>query len=366
MKFMTILHKATLNILKPKQFSYHVPIWNQQLRNLMSRQLVYKEFGDPLHVVKYRECEVPPLGKQEVLVRMLAAPVNPADINTIQGRYRKLPKLPTVPGDEGVGNVVEIGSHVCTVEPGERVVLTSRMLGTWRYYGIYNERDVHVVSPKLGLPEACMLTIAPCMAYRMLRDFSRLKPGDTIIQNAANSPCGQSVIQLCKAWGLQTINIVANHCGYDAVKKNLMSLGATAVYTIDEAETISTFNTSLTRPVLAFNCLGGRFEDVMLKLLECNGSIVYYGCAYDFPMVKSCLRPDLSFNVFHLADWNARATPIEIDIMMNNIVNLMVTGEFKAPIYQPVELKHFVHALRHTVHCEAFSTVNYVFDFTMP
>lgn len=55
------------------------------LRSLMSKQLVYSEFGDPLHVVKFKECQVPPLGNQDVLVRMMAAPVNPADINTIQG-----------------------------------------------------------------------------------------------------------------------------------------------------------------------------------------------------------------------------------------------------------------------------------------
>lgn len=54
-------------------------------RNLMSKQLVYTEFGDPLQVVKFRECIVPPLGSLDVLVRMKAAPVNPADINTIQG-----------------------------------------------------------------------------------------------------------------------------------------------------------------------------------------------------------------------------------------------------------------------------------------
>lgn len=60
------------------------------VRNLTSKQLVYKEFGDPLHVVKFKECGVPPLGSQDVLVRMLAAPVNPADINTIQGTYTLL------------------------------------------------------------------------------------------------------------------------------------------------------------------------------------------------------------------------------------------------------------------------------------
>lgn len=57
----------------------------QPVRNLMSKQLIYREFGDPLHVVKFMQSEVPPLGDQDVLVRMLAAPINPADINTIQG-----------------------------------------------------------------------------------------------------------------------------------------------------------------------------------------------------------------------------------------------------------------------------------------
>lgn len=55
------------------------------IRNLMSKQLMYSEFGDPLQVVKITESEVPDLGSQDVLVRMLAAPINPADINTIQG-----------------------------------------------------------------------------------------------------------------------------------------------------------------------------------------------------------------------------------------------------------------------------------------
>lgn len=56
------------------------------VRNLMSKQLIYSEFGDPLQVLKVRETEVPSLGTQDVLVRMLAAPINPADINTIQGK----------------------------------------------------------------------------------------------------------------------------------------------------------------------------------------------------------------------------------------------------------------------------------------
>lgn len=282
------------------------------------------------------------------------------------GRNYCLPRLPTVPGDEGVGEVVEIGNKVSSVDNGERVVLTTRCLGTWQYYGIYDERDVHVISPKIPLPEASMLTIAPCTAYRMIRDFRKLRPGDTVIQNAANSPCGQSIIQLCKAWNINTFNIVANNCCYDSVKTHLLSIGATAVYTLEEAEELTSFNTSVARPVLALNCLGGRFEDVILKLLERNGTIVYYGSAFDIPIVKHVLRSDVAFHKFHLCEWDSRAGIIEKDIMMNNITKLMVIGKLRAPLYQPIELKNFIFALKNTANCEAFSMINYVFDFTLP
>ncbi|KAH9639312.1 hypothetical protein HF086_012922 [Spodoptera exigua] len=281
------------------------------------------------------------------------------------GKSPCLPSLPTIPGDEGVGEVVEVGKYVCRVKPGDRVVLSSRLLGSWRYYGIYKEREVHHISNKLPLPEAAMLTIAPCTAYRLLNDFRDMKHGETVIQNAANSACGQSVIQLCRARGINTFNIVASHCGYEAVKAYLLNLGATAVYTLEEAEELTAFDTSLARPVLALNCLGGRYEDVMLKLLERNGVIVYYGCGYDIPMAKQFLRCDAEFHKFHIHEWECDATCVEKDTMYKAITQQMVTGKFRAPVYQAVELKDYIYAFRNTVHCEAFATMNYVFDFTL-
>lgn len=261
---------------------------------------------------------------------------------------------------------MEIGSLVCRVVPGQRVVLTTRLLGTWTNYGIFHERDLYVVSPNLPLPEASMLTIAPCTAYRMIKDFRCVRPGETVIQSAANSPCGQCVIQLCHAWGINTFNIVASHCGYEAVKEHLLSLGASAVFTLDEAENQSIFDTSLSRPVLALNCLGGRYENVLLKLLGYNGDIVYYAAAYDLPTAKEFLRPDVNFHKFQLHNWNCCASGVENDVMLTDIVQLMVIGKFKAPMNVPVELKNYIYALRNTVHCEAFCTSNIIFDFCLP
>lgn len=277
-----------------------------------------------------------------------------------------MPRLPSVPGDEGVGEVVEIGNKVSSVVNGERVVLTTRYLGTWRYYGIYDERDVHVISPQIPLPEASMLTVAPCTAYRMLCDFRKLSEGDTVIQNAANSAYGQCVIQLCKAKNINTFNIIARNSSYEYIKKHLLNIGATAVYSLEEAEELTSFNTSLTKPVLALNCLGGRFEDVLLKLLEHKGTIVYYGSAFDVPIAKHVLRPDVHFNRFHLLEWDSRASVMEKDIMMNNITKLIILGKLRAPLYEPIEMKNYMQALKNTSTCEAFSYINYVFDLTLP
>lgn len=274
-------------------------------------------------------------------------------------------QLPCVPGDEGVGEVVEIGKLVCRVEPGQRVVLTSRLRGTWRYYGVYHERDLHVVSPNLALAEASMLTIAPCTAYRMLKDFRDLKHGQTVIQNAANSAVGQSVIQLCNAWGMNTFNIVASHCGFQTIKEHLLKIGASAVYTVEEANMMSKFHSSLLRPVLALNCMGGKHEDVLLKLLDVDGHIVSYGDAYYSPPVKSFLRPDVTFSKFCLNEWKSRSGSVVEDVMFKELIQLMVICKFVGPKYVPIELRNYIYALKNTCHNESFNSTKYIFDFTI-
>lgn len=71
---------------------------NNRFVSVVAKKLVYSEFGEPVDVVKLEEHPLPPLSNDEVLVKMLASPINPADMNTIQGRYPVKPKLPAVGG----------------------------------------------------------------------------------------------------------------------------------------------------------------------------------------------------------------------------------------------------------------------------
>ena len=79
-----------------------------------------ERFGDPAEVLQLRDVP-PPAAPQsgEVRVRMLASPINPSDMLMIQGAYGRQPRLPCVPGFEGVG-IVEAGSGLLAKRRAEQ------------------------------------------------------------------------------------------------------------------------------------------------------------------------------------------------------------------------------------------------------
>ncbi len=72
-----------------------------------------------------------------MLAKFLVASINPADINLIQGVYPVKVQLPAVGGFEGVAEIVEVGSDVTSLQPGDRVVPDIECFGTWRTYGVF-------------------------------------------------------------------------------------------------------------------------------------------------------------------------------------------------------------------------------------
>src|SRR4051794_34425484 len=92
---------------------------------------VYETHGNPPEVLRVVEQPWPKPQPDEAVVQMRAAPLNPADINAIEGKYPIRPPLPATPGMEGAGVVVEVGSAVSAVAVGDQVILPHN-LGTWR------------------------------------------------------------------------------------------------------------------------------------------------------------------------------------------------------------------------------------------
>ncbi|SES44603.1 Alcohol dehydrogenase GroES-like domain-containing protein [Psychrobacillus sp. OK032] len=77
-------------------------------------------FGSPKDVLKVEDKSIEPPKDNEVLVRMLARPINPSDLLPIRGAYSHRISLPNIPGYEGVGIVEDVGSLVSSFLIGKR------------------------------------------------------------------------------------------------------------------------------------------------------------------------------------------------------------------------------------------------------
>ncbi|MBT8141277.1 MAG: alcohol dehydrogenase catalytic domain-containing protein, partial [Gammaproteobacteria bacterium] len=84
----------------------------------------------PHDVIDAVPFEKPVLGEGQVLLEMLAAPINPSDVLTLTGEYGILPPLPAIGGNEGVAKVVEHGPGVESPAIGQTVLLPVG-IGTW-------------------------------------------------------------------------------------------------------------------------------------------------------------------------------------------------------------------------------------------
>ena len=168
---------------------------------------VYETHGNPADVLRVESRPWPTPATDQVVVKMLAAPINPADLNQIEGKYPVRPELPATPGFEGAGIVVKVGAGVKGLTSGALVILPHN-LGTWRGAVAVKASELVVVPPGIDPIHAAMLKINPITAWRLLHDYVDLKGGDWLIQNAANSAAGRAVIQIAHDLGYKTVNVV--------------------------------------------------------------------------------------------------------------------------------------------------------------
>uniref|UniRef100_A0A4W2HLA7 Enoyl-[acyl-carrier-protein] reductase, mitochondrial n=1 Tax=Bos indicus x Bos taurus TaxID=30522 RepID=A0A4W2HLA7_BOBOX len=263
---------------------------------------------------RLKNLELAAVGGSDVHVKMLAAPINPSDINMIQGNYGLLPQLPAVGGNEGVGQVVAVGSGVTGVKPGDWVIPANPGLGTWRTEAVFGEEELITVPSDIPLQSAATLGVNPCTAYRMLVDFERLRPGDSIIQNASNSGVGQAVIQIAAARGLRTINVLRDRPDLQKLTDRLKNLGANHVVTEEELRKpeMKSFFKDVPQPRLALNCVGGKSSTELLRHLAPGGTMVTYGGMAKQPVIASVSQlifKDLKLRGFWLSQWKKDHSP---------------------------------------------------------
>ncbi|KAK7205376.1 enoyl-acyl-carrier-proteinreductase 1 mitochondrial precursor, partial [Myxozyma melibiosi] len=313
------------------------------------KAIVFEKHGRPLDVLKIHTFPLPDLADDSILVKFLAAPINPADINQVEGVYPLKPPFQTsalatetplaLGGNEGVVEVIDVGKGVQDFKPGDRAIMRHTIFGTWRTKAVATIKDLTKIpypSSEITAVQAATASVNPTTAYNMLQEFADLKPGDWFIQTGANSGVGRAAIQLGRLWGLKSINVVRNRDDLAELKKDLESLGATKVIT-DEELADKGFRSVIKEWVgkspikLALNCTGGESTTNMARQLSEGGHLVTYGGMARKPVtlpVSLFIFKDITSHGYWLSRWSD-AHPDEKEKIVNEIFSLIKAGELK-------------------------------------
>jgi mitochondrial enoyl-[acyl-carrier protein] reductase / trans-2-enoyl-CoA reductase len=211
---------------------------------------------------------------------------------------------------------------------------------------VANADHVHAVK---DASTALALGPTSCTALRILSDFGSLKKGDWIVQNAANGAVGQAVIQIAKARGLKTINVVRGAVESGAID-SLKKLGGDIV--VPEAYFMSTeykrLVEKLPAPKLGINGVGGDSVTNVARSLGQGASLVTYGSvsrnAVTIP-TSALVNKNLSLNGFSYASWAADTSSAQREAMINELSDLVSSNQLSLQASDKFKFGDFKKAL---------------------
>ena len=193
------------------------------------KAIVQERFGPP-DVLRFADIDPPEVGANDVLIRVNAAALNPADWHILRGdpyvaRLMGIgltkPKIP-VAGSDAAGVVETVGANVRGLRPGDAVFGFVR--GAFAEYSCAAHDKVVPKPASLTFEQAAALPIAATTALRGIRDVGAVKPGQRVLVNGASGGVGSFAVQIAAALGAEVTGVCSTG-NVDLVR----SLGASHV-----------------------------------------------------------------------------------------------------------------------------------------
>jgi trans-2-enoyl-CoA reductase len=308
--------------------------------------IVYQTHGNPAEVLRVETQPWPTPDPDQVVVKLRAAPINPADLNAIEGKYPLRPPLPATPGFEGAGVVAELGRDVKDLAIGAEVILPHN-LGTWREAVAVKASELVVVPSEIEPVQAAMLKINPMTAWRLLHDYVSLKPGDWLIQNAANSAAGRAVIQIASELGYKTVNVVRR----EELVEELRREGGDLVFIDGESLRDDVKEgTSGATIRLGLNAVGGDSALRLANTLAPEATMVTYGAMSLQPLKIPnglLIFKDLRFRGIWINKWYNNAPAEERMRTFHQLFEMAKRGLLRTKVEKAYPLSEAVAAVTH-------------------
>lgn len=304
--------------------------------------------------IKLTEKSLPKLRKGQVLVKMLAAPVNPSDLVYLLGKYGLAPNNGAFVGFEGCGIVVEANAGLYGAWlKGKRVALSAQpgCDGVWAEYAITKANFCLPVRKELSDEQAATIIVNPCTSVCLVERAIELG-AKAIVINAAASQVGKGLIRYAKLKGLKTIATVRSEANVSVLEK----LGATSVLLTSQ----ETFVESLKQQAKTFNAtvlvdaVAAKDTPMLLKAMPNSSTAIVYGRLTETfdPLgglfsVADLIFRDIRIEGFWLAKYIGDVSPLKVLALSSKVQKLFAQGIFKTDIYASVGFEDFAQALDH-------------------
>jgi len=222
-----------------------------------------------------KDIEKPKPGKGEVLVKILASPINPSDLSLLEGSFGEMREYPIIPGIEASGIVVEAGSGLLPKMRLNKKVscVTSGNGGTWAEYMITDAKKCIVVDDETDDFQAASFIVNPLTALAFI-DIAKKYNHKAIVNNAAASNLGKMLINLANKNSIEIINIVRRNEQVESLK----DFGAKYILNSSETdfgEKLKDLSHKLDAK-LFFDAVGGKQTKTLLKSAPNGSEIIVY------------------------------------------------------------------------------------------
>jgi NADPH:quinone reductase-like Zn-dependent oxidoreductase len=304
-------------------------------------------FGRPEAAIELVEQADPGApGADEVVVETEFFPINPADVLNLEGKYGAAPpKLPMTPGAEGVGRIAQAGAAVHHVKSGDRVLLPGP--GCWRERIKAPAKAVFALPEGVDPKQLAMLRVNPPTAHLMLHQFVAPRPGQWVIQNAANSGVGHCLIRLARLAGVKTVNVVRR----EELVAPLRAFGGDVVLVdgpdLDARVRAAIGDGSLP---LAIDAVGGSGTQRLARCVSDGGTVVNYGVLSGEPCMvdgRETVFRDVRLHGFWLRKWFAETPPAQIAALYRELAAKVADGTLAVEVEAVYPIRRIKEAVAH-------------------
>lgn len=238
-----------------------------------------------------------------IVLRTLAFPINPSDINQLQGVYPSLPEKTldlgtsepsAIAGNEGVFEVVHLPSSTSAVSSsedglkiGDWVIPLQANQGTWSNYRVFQNSSDLIKVNDLDLYSAATVSVNGVTAYQLVNNYVNwnTSANEWLIQNAGTSGVSKLVTQIAKVKGVNTLSVIRDRDNFEDVAKTLESkYGATKVISESDnndkvfgKQELPKILGNNAKVRLALNSVGGKSSASIARKLDKNSIMLTYG-----------------------------------------------------------------------------------------